>query len=225
MTNPAVILLSGGLDSTTVAAIVASKPDLYPIYPLTINYNQRHNRELKSAEAVVKHFDWETHKIINIDLSQIGGSALTDTSIPVPEEGLKPGIPVTYVPGRNTIFFAIAMAYAEVNDARYIYTGINAIDYSGYPDCRPEYLRQLNHLAKLSSKKAVEGNPITIKAPLIKMTKEEIIRHGIALKTPYALTWSCYKGGDKACGVCDSCRIRREAFEKVGVRDPIEYEG
>ena len=103
--------------------------------------------------------------------------------------------------------------------------GINAIDYSGYPDCRPEYLRQLNHLAKLSSKKAVEGNPITIKAPLIKMTKEEIIRQGIALKTPYALTWSCYKGGDKACGVCDSCRIRREAFEKVGVRDPIEYEG
>ena len=219
----AIILLSGGIDSTTVAAIVNSNYASDKVHALTINYNQRHVRELESAGAVASHYGWD-HKIITLNLAQFGGSALTDPNIAVPQDGLQSGIPVTYVPGRNTIFFSLALAYAEVRDADYIYSGVNAIDYSGYPDCRPEYIRELNRLAKLSSKRAVEGNPISIKAPLIHLTKVQIIQKGISLSTPYNLTWSCYNGGDKACGKCDSCRIRNSAFQEIGIRDPIDYE-
>lgn len=221
----AVVLLSGGLDSSTCMAI--AKNEGYELYALSFDYGQRHKRELKSAKKIAEHFDAKEHKILKIDLTQIGGSALTDGSIEVPEnrdlEEIPEEIPVTYVPARNTILLSFALAYAELIDADAIYIGANAIDYSGYPDCRPEYYKAFEGVAILGTKRGVEGRPVEIKYPLINMTKADIIRKGMELGVPYELTWSCYKGGEKACGVCDSCRLRIKGFKEAGYRDPLEY--
>ena len=222
----AVVLLSGGLDSSTCMAI--AKRDGYELYALSFEYGQRHDRELESAKAIAKHFGAKEHMILKMELDKIGGSALTDGSIEVPEnrdeEHMAEEIPVTYVPARNTILLSYALAYAEVKDADAIYIGANALDYSGYPDCRPEYYKAFEEVARLGTKRGVEGRPIEIKYPLIDMSKADIIRTGMELGVPYELTWSCYKGGEKACGVCDSCKLRLKGFREAGYEDPIEYE-
>ena len=222
----AVVLLSGGLDSSTCMAI--AKRDGYELYALSFQYGQRHERELESARAIAKHFGAKEHMILRIELDKIGGSALTDESIDVPEnrdeDKMAEEIPVTYVPARNTILLSYALAYAEVKDADAIYIGANALDYSGYPDCRPEYYTAFEEVARLGTKRGVEGRPIEIKYPLIEMSKADIIRTGMELGVPYELTWSCYKGGDKACGVCDSCKLRLKGFREAGYQDPLEYE-
>ncbi len=222
----AVVLLSGGLDSSTCMAI--AKKDGYELYALSFQYGQRHEKELESAKAIAKHFGAKEHMILRLELDRIGGSALTDESIEVPEnrdeEHMADEIPVTYVPARNTILLSYALAYAEVKDADAIYIGANALDYSGYPDCRPEYYKAFEDVARLGTKRGVEGRPIEIKYPLIDMSKADIIRTGMELGVPYELTWSCYKGGEKACGVCDSCKLRLKGFREAGYEDPIEYE-
>ncbi len=220
----AVVLLSGGLDSTTTLAIAIN--DGYDVYPITFRYGQRHNREIESAKRICEYYNLKL-KIVDINLREIGGSALTD-NIDVPKnrslEEISREIPVTYVPARNTIFLSIALGYAEVIDADRIYIGVNALDYSGYPDCRPEYIDEFNRLSKLATKKGVEGKQIEIVAPLIHMTKGEIIKKGMELNVPYELTWSCYEGGEKPCGKCDSCLLRLKGFMEAGERDPLEYE-
>ena len=222
----AVVLLSGGLDSSTCMAI--AKNDGYEIYALSFDYGQRHDRELESARAIARHFGAKEHLVLKMELDRIGGSALTDESIEVPEnrdeEHMAEDIPVTYVPARNTILLSYALAYAEVKDCDAIYIGANALDYSGYPDCRPEYYRAFEEVARLGTKRGVEGRPIEIKYPLIEMSKAEIIRTGMELGVPYELTWSCYKGGERACGVCDSCRLRLKGFREAGYEDPLDYE-
>ena len=222
----AVVLLSGGLDSSTCMAI--AKNEGYEVYALSFDYGQRHRKELESAKAIAEHFGAKEHKLLKIDLTQIGGSALTDESIEIPEnrdiEHISEEIPVTYVPARNTILLSFALAYAEVKNADAVYIGANALDYSGYPDCRPEYYKAFEEVARLGTKRGVEGRPIEIRYPLIDMTKAEIIRTGMKLGVPYGLTWSCYKGGEKACGVCDSCRLRLKGFREAGYEDPLEYE-
>jgi len=219
----AISLLSGGLDSTTVLGLVISRG--YDVTALSFDYGQRHSRELESAKKIAKHYGIE-HKIIKLDLRAVGGSALTD-NINVPknkiEEIGKEGIPVTYVPARNTIFLSIALGLAEVIGAKKIFIGVNALDYSGYPDCRPEYIEEYNKLSRLATKVGVEGKPIEIIAPLQYMTKAEIIKLGKKLKVPYELTWSCYNGGKKACGICDSCQLRLKGFMEAGYIDPIPY--
>ncbi len=219
----AVVLLSGGLDSSTVLAIALEMG--YEVHALSFDYGQRHSRELESAKKIAKYFN-VPHKIIKIDLRQIGGSALTD-NIEVPErnmEEIEKEIPITYVPARNTILLSLALGYAEVIDADAIFYGANAIDYSGYPDCRPEYVEAFERMANLGTKRGVEGKPIKIIAPIIHMTKAEIIKKGMELGVPYELTWSCYKGGEKACGKCDSCLLRLKGFMEAGYEDPLEYE-
>ncbi len=204
-----VVLLSGGLDSSTCLAQAIS--DGFEVVALSITYGQRHIKECESAKAIAKHFNVKQHFFLDINLSSWGGSALT-SDIPVPSDGISEGIPVTYVPGRNTIFIASAMSLAESVGAASVYLGINAVDYSGYPDCRPEYLDAYQSLSNLSSKMAIEGNPIQLVAPLINETKMGIVQKAFKLGVPIDLTWSCYKGFDKPCGVCDSCRIRDEAL-------------
>ncbi len=219
----AVSLLSGGLDSTTALAIALSEG--YEVYPLTIIYGQRHNKEIESAKKISQYYGLNL-KIVYVDLRNIGGSALTD-DIKVPEnkiEEIGKEIPVTYVPARNTIFLSIALGYAEVINAEKIFIGVNALDYSGYPDCRPEYINEFNKLAKLATKAGVEGKSIEIVAPLINMSKAEIIKKGMELNVPYHLTWSCYNGREKACGKCDSCLLRLKGFMEAGYEDPLEYE-
>ncbi len=219
----AVVLLSGGLDSATTLAIALWEG--YEVYALSFDYGQRHSRELESAKKIAKYYG-VSHKIMKVDLRQIGGSALTD-SIEVPERELvkiKDEIPVTYVPARNTILLSFALGYAEVIDADAIFYGANAIDYSGYPDCRPEYVEAFERMANLGTKRGVEGKPIKIVAPLINMTKAEIIKRGMELGVPYKLTWSCYRGGERACGRCDSCLLRLKGFMEAGYEDPLEYE-
>ncbi len=219
----AVVLLSGGLDSTTTLAMAIHEG--YEVYALSFDYGQRHSRELESAKKIARYYK-VPHKIMNVDLRQIGGSALTD-SIEVPErelEEIKGEIPVTYVPARNTILLSFALAYAEVIDADAIFYGANAIDYSGYPDCRPEYVEAFERMANLGTKRGVEGKFIKIVAPLINMTKAEIIKRGMKLGVPYELTWSCYRGGERACGRCDSCLLRLKGFMEAGYEDPLEYE-
>jgi 7-cyano-7-deazaguanine synthase len=219
----AVVLLSGGLDSSTVLAIALSQG--YEVHALSFDYGQRHSRELESAKKIAEYYK-VPHKIIKIDLRQIGGSALTD-NIEVPErdiEEIEKEIPITYVPARNTILLSYALGYAEVIDADAIFYGANAIDYSGYPDCRPEYVEAFERCANLGTKRGVEGRPIRIIAPIIHMTKAEIIKKGMELGVPYELTWSCYKGGKKACGKCDSCLLRLKGFMEAGYEDPLEYE-
>jgi len=218
--NKAVVLLSGGLDST-VTAYTAKKRGS-DIYALTVDYGQRHKREIESARKVAKAIGAKEHTVIKLDLAMFGGSALTDRRIKVPE-GRTEGIPQTYVPARNTIMLSIALAYAEAKGADYIYAGVNAVDYSGYPDCRPEFIKAFQKLADLATKRTVEGKRITIKTPLISLSKKEIVNLGVKLGAPLELTWSCYKGKRKACGKCDSCRLRLKGFEEAGLPDQIEY--
>lgn len=221
--NKAIVLVSGGLDSTTTLAI--AKDLGFECYALSFNYGQRHLSELNAAKKVAESFVVTDHKIISLDMGQIGGSALTDSNIDVPETH-EEGIPVTYVPARNTIFLSYALAWAEVIDANDIFIGVNAVDYSGYPDCRPEYIKAYEQLASLATKAGVEGASFKIHTPLIALTKAEIIKNGTALNVDYALTVSCYQADEdgKACGVCDSCRFRKEGFAAVKITDPTRYQ-
>lgn len=218
----AVIMISGGLDSTTVLAMARSQG--YECYTLSFDYGQRHRAELAAASRTAKALGSVEHKVVKLDLGTIGGSALTDLSIAVPEEETA-GIPVTYVPARNTIFLSIALGWAEVLEARKIFVGVNAVDYSGYPDCRPEYIEAFEVMANLATKAGVEGQKLDIAAPLIDMTKSEIIRAGTALGVDYSLTVSCYQADEsgRACGKCDSCRLRRQGFIDAGLADPTVY--
>jgi 7-cyano-7-deazaguanine synthase len=218
----AVVLLSGGLDSATVLAIARSQG--FECHALSVDYGQRHSAELDAAQRVAKAGGSRDHRIMRVDLGGIGGSALTDGTIAVPETPTT-GIPVTYVPARNTMMLSLALAWAEVLAARDIFIGVNAIDFSGYPDCRPEFISAFSHLAGLATKAGVEGHPCRIHAPLISLSKAEIIREGTRLGVDYALTVSCYQadGLGRACGRCDSCRLRRAGFEAAGVPDPTAY--
>jgi 7-cyano-7-deazaguanine synthase len=220
----AVTLLSGGLDSATVLAIARSEG--YECHCLSIDYGQRHRAELAAAARVAKTLGAHEHRVVKLDLTTFGGSALTDKNIAVPVAGIKDGIPVTYVPARNTIMLALALAWAEVLAAQHIFFGANAVDYSGYPDCRPEYMRAFETLANLATKAAVEGSRLTLHTPVIDLGKADIIRRGAALGVDYALTVSCYQaGGDgRACGRCDSCRLRKAGFEAAGIADPTRYQ-
>ena len=218
----AVLLLSGGLDSATTLAI--AKSEGRECHCLTVDYGQRHRAELAAAARVARALSAASHKVLTIDLAGVGGSALTDRSIAVPEAPTQ-GIPVTYVPARNTILLALALAWAEVLAAQDIYFGANAVDYSGYPDCRPEYMRAFETLANLGTKAAVEGRRMTLHTPIIDLTKAEIIRRGAELGVDYSLTVSCYQAtaDGHACGRCDACRLRRAGFEAAGVPDPTRY--
>lgn len=223
MKPKAIVLLSGGLDSATTLAIAHA--DGFETYCLSFDYGQRHRAELKAAANVAAALGAAEHRCVTLDLGQFGGSALTDHSIEVPTAGVQPGIPVTYVPARNTIMLSLALAWAEVLQARDIYVGINAVDYSGYPDCRPEYLAAFQTMANLATKAGVEGGALTVHAPLIDLSKAAIIRRGSHLGVDYGLTVSCYQADaeGRACGVCDSCRLRREGFLAAGVPDPTRY--
>ena len=218
----AVILVSGGLDSTTVLAM--AKRQGYECYTLTFDYGQRHRAELLAAERVSDTLGDVEHKLVHLNLDSIGGSALTDTSIDVPEEETE-GIPITYVPARNTVFLSIALGWAEVLGAHDIFIGVNAVDYSGYPDCRPEFIASFEAMANLATRVGVEGEAIRINTPLMELTKGDIIKAGVALGVDYALTVSCYQATDDglACGLCDSCRLRRQGFEDAAVVDPTRY--
>ncbi|HEX4911477.1 MAG TPA: 7-cyano-7-deazaguanine synthase QueC [Permianibacter sp.] len=218
----AVVLLSGGLDSTTCLAIAKSQG--FDCYALSFRYGQRSQQEVVFAERIAKAMQVREHKIIDLDLSQIGGSALTDSSIAVPESPTS-GIPVTYVPARNTVFLSIALGWAEVLDARHIFTGVNAVDYSGYPDCRPEYIAAFERMANLATRAGVEGHRLHIETPLIALSKAQIIQTGQALGVDYGLTVSCYQADDhgRACGRCDACRLRKQGFADAGVADPTGY--
>jgi len=222
--NPkkAVVLLSGGLDSATCLAIAKSQG--FACYALSLDYHQRHIAELVAARNVANFLGTADHKTVQLDLSLFGGSALTDKAIKVPEIASS-GIPVTYVPARNTIMLSLALAWAEVLKAQDIFIGVNALDYSGYPDCRGEYVKAFQTMANLATKSAVEGQTITIHAPLIEMTKAEIVKLGTQLGLDYAMTVSCYQANSegKACGVCDSCRLRREGFKQANLPDPTYY--
>ncbi|MEM8781074.1 MAG: 7-cyano-7-deazaguanine synthase QueC [Cyanobacteria bacterium P01_G01_bin.49] len=214
----AVVLLSGGLDSATSAAIAISQG--YEIIALSLRYGQRHHRELSAAEAVAKALKITQHYVIDVNIAQWGGSSLTDNNLSLPQEGINPDIiPSTYVPGRNTVFIAIALSLAEAKNANAIFLGINAVDYSGYPDCRPEYLQAYQTLATLSSKAGLEGHSPQLIAPLIKDTKVDIIRRAVNLGVPIQDTWSCYRGEAEPCGLCDSCRIRDHALIEAGYPD------
>ncbi|MEX0271470.1 7-cyano-7-deazaguanine synthase QueC [Leptolyngbyaceae cyanobacterium UHCC 1019] len=215
MKPKAVVLLSGGLDSATAAAQAIA--DGYEIIALSLRYGQRHDREILAAQHVASHLGIQNHFILSVDLAQWGGSALTDSAIAVPQSGVQPGeIPITYVPGRNTVFIAIALSLAEAKGATAIYLGINAVDYSGYPDCRPDYLSAFQQLATLSSKAGLEGNAPTLIAPLVMDSKVDIVHKALAFGIPIALTWSCYQGNTDPCGRCDSCRIRDKALIEAG---------
>lgn len=218
----AVVLLSGGLDSATVLADARVRG--FACHTLAFEYGQRHRAELAAAERVAAALGAVEHREVAIPIGLFGGSALTDPSIAVPDEG-GAGIPVTYVPARNTIFLSLALGWAEVLDAAAILIGVNAVDYSGYPDCRPEFIAAFNDVARLATKQAVEGRPVSVEAPLVDMSKAGIIRRGVELGVDYALTVSCYRADadGRACGHCDACRFRREGFEKAGVPDPTRY--
>ncbi|MBF6058026.1 MULTISPECIES: 7-cyano-7-deazaguanine synthase QueC [Thiomicrorhabdus] len=220
-----VILLSGGLDSATVLAI--AKNAGYDCHTISFDYGQRHHSELEAAERVSSAFGVTSHRVIKVDMRNIGGSALTDPSIEVPTSGVDESlIPITYVPARNTVFLSYALALAEVLEANDIFIGVNAVDYSGYPDCRPEFIDAFEKMANLATRIGVEGRPIHIQTPLIDLSKAEIIRKGSELGVDYALTISCYQADDlgRACGVCDSCRLRKKGFEDAGIPDPTPYQ-
>lgn len=218
----AVVLLSGGLDSATVLAIAKSQG--FDCYCLSLDYHQRHIAELQAAENLAHVLGASAHKTVQLDLSLFGGSALTDNAIAVPEIATD-GIPVTYVPARNTIMLSLALAWAEVLKSQDIFIGVNALDYSGYPDCRGEYIHAFQTMANLATKSAVEGKTITVHAPLIDLTKAQIVHQGVALGVDYAMTVSCYQANQQgeACGLCDSCRLRREGFNAAGIQDPTRY--
>lgn len=221
--NKAVVLLSGGLDSATALALAIR--DGFECHTLSVNYGQRHQAELAAAQRLADMLGARQHRVIALNLQTFGGSALTDPSIDVPTEGAAGGIPITYVPARNTIFLSLALAWAEVLGAHAIVIGANAVDYSGYPDCRPDYLKAYEAMANLATRAAVEGNRLEIHAPLVRMTKAQIILAGIEAGVDFSLTVSCYQadasGG--ACGACDACRIRRAGFAAAGVHDPTHY--
>jgi 7-cyano-7-deazaguanine synthase len=214
----AIVLLSGGLDSATAAA-QAIADDYAPI-ALSFRYGQRHERELEAAKKVAAHLGIQENYVLDVNLAQWGGSSLTDLDETLPQEGVQPNqIPSTYVPGRNTVFISLALSLAEAKSAQAIYLGINAVDYSGYPDCRPEYLEAFQQLASLSSKAGLEGNAPILVAPLVRDTKEAIVRRALRLSVPIEDTWSCYQGGEEPCGLCDSCRIRDKALIDAGHPD------
>ena len=223
MARGAVVLLSGGLDSATVLAI--ARHGGWRCHALSIDYGQRHRAELDAAARVALDLGAHEHRVARVDLGLFGGSALTDPAIAVPTQPAA-GIPVTYVPARNTIFLSLALAYAEVREADAIFTGANAVDYSGYPDCRPEYMAAFERLANLATKRAVEGAPIRIESPIIAWSKARIVQEGASLGVDYSLTVSCYNAdaAGRACGRCDSCRLRRAGFEEAGVIDPTRYQ-
>ncbi|MBP9713574.1 MAG: 7-cyano-7-deazaguanine synthase QueC [Sterolibacterium sp.] len=219
----AVVLLSGGLDSATILALARSQG--FTCHCLSLDYGQRHNAELKAAARVAASLGAAAQRTLQLDLATFGGSALTDERIAVPTGGVQPGIPVTYVPARNTIMLSLALAWAEVLDARDIFVGVNAVDYSGYPDCRPEYIRAFEVMANLATKSAVEGRTLHLHAPLIDLSKAEIIRLGQSLGVDYALTVSCYQADEqgRACRQCDACRLRHDGFVAAGLADPTLY--
>jgi 7-cyano-7-deazaguanine synthase len=219
MNKNAVVLLSGGLDSATVLAMARQQG--YTCYALSVDYGQRHHAELAASQRVAQLLGAREHRVVTIDLTGFGGSALTDNNIAVPQQP-STGIPSTYVPARNTIMLSLALAWAEVLQAQDIFIGVNAVDYSGYPDCRPAYIDAFEKMANLATKSAIEGAPLHLHAPLLHLTKAEIIRQGNALGVDYAMTVSCYQADEtgRACGLCDSCRLRRAGFEAAGVSDP-----
>ena len=222
MSKKAIILLSGGLDSATSLAI--AKKEKYDCYALSVNYHQRHNYELTAAKNIAKFFSVKDLKEVEIDLSWLQNSALTNKSLNIPENP-STGIPVTYVPARNTIMMSLAMAWAESIDCTNIFIGVNAVDYSGYPDCREEYIKSFQNMANLATKNAVEGDLIKIHTPLINLSKKEIIQKGVELGVDYSLTISCYQVTSEglACGKCDSCRLRKAGFKDAGLPDPTRY--
>ncbi len=224
MKKKAVVLLSGGLDSATTLAMARAAG--YASYALSFDYGQRHRCELAASDTVADFLGAAEHRTVTLDLRQFGGSALTDDAIDVPDSGGE-GIPVTYVPARNTVFLSLALAWAEVLQAHDIFIGVNAVDYSGYPDCRPEFIQAFEQMANLATKAGVEGERFTIHAPLIELSKAEIIQQGTALGVDYGMTVSCYNPNDEglACGRCDSCRLRAEGFAAAGVADPTRYQG
>lgn len=223
MAKKAVVLVSGGLDSATILALAASEG--YDCYTMAFDYGQRHRAELAAAERISGAAGALDHKVISLDLTAIGGSALTDSAIDVPDHSDAPGIPVTYVPARNTVFLSIALGWAEVLDAQDIFIGVNAVDYSGYPDCRPEYIAAFERMANLATRAGVEGSALRIRTPLMELSKADIIALGTELDVDYALTVSCYRANARgeACGRCDSCYLRREGFRQAGVADPTRY--
>ncbi|ASK34622.1 7-cyano-7-deazaguanine synthase QueC [Alloalcanivorax mobilis] len=220
----AVVLLSGGLDSATCLAMARDQG--YRCHTIAFDYGQRTRAELKAAERLSVELGAQSHRVIELGLGTIGGSALTDHSIDVPEDGGE-GIPVTYVPARNTVFLSLALGLAEVVDASALFIGVNAVDYSGYPDCRPAFIDAFQTLANLATKAGVEGHPMRIATPLMHLSKAQIIAQGVALGVDYALTVSCYQADSegRACGRCDSCRLRRQGFDQAGVTDPTVYQG
>ncbi len=222
MEKKAIILLSGGLDSITILA--QAKKSGYQCFALSFDYGQRHNAELNAAKKIALQYQVASHKVIKLGLGEIGGSALTDENIAVPDSPQQ-GIPVTYVPARNTIFLSFALGWAEVLDAHDIFIGVNAVDFSGYPDCRPEFIEAFQALSNLATKSGVEGTSIKIHAPLIHLGKAEIIYQGLALGVDYKHTVSCYMADKQghACGKCDACRLRRIGFKEAGIEDPTQY--
>ncbi len=216
----AVVLLSGGLDSTTCMAV--AKSEGYELYPISFDYSQRHNIELNKAKEIAKYFGVKDHKIIK--MQNVGGSALTDASIDVPEYQETDTIPVTYVPARNLLFLSYAVGYAEVIGAEAIFIGVSAVDYSGYPDCRPEFIEAFQRVVAVGTAAGATGKVIEVKTPIIRLSKAETIELGNRLGAPYHLTTSCYNGREKACGVCDSCTLRLKGFKDAGLVDPIDYE-
>ena len=225
MTQKAVILLSGGLDSSTV--LYQAQADGYDCYTLSFDYQQRHRRELDAARQIAEAAGVKEQQVVRFDLGLWGGSALTDHTLDVPRDrapqDMADNIPITYVPARNSIFLSFALAYAEALSAECVYLGVNALDYSGYPDCRPDYIQAMQQVFQLGTKQGREGNPITIKTPLIYLKKTEIIQLGNQLHVPWEKTWSCYQGEAEACGVCDSCQLRLKAFQDLGLTDPLPY--
>ncbi|WP_374246106.1 7-cyano-7-deazaguanine synthase QueC [Zoogloea sp.] len=224
MSTPrALVLLSGGLDSATCLAI--ARAEGFETYALSVEYGQRHAAELAAARRVAAALGAVAHRVAHVDLGQFGGSALTDPALAVPTGGLGAGIPITYVPARNTIMLSIALAWAEVLGADHIYVGVNAVDYSGYPDCRPAFIDAFEKMANLATKAGVEGHRLAIHAPLIDLSKADIVRRGTALGVDYSLTVSCYQADDagRACGLCDACRLRKAGFEAAGLPDPTPY--
>lgn len=220
----AVILMSGGLDSTTCLAL--AKEQGYQCYALSFSYGQRHSSELEAAKRIAKHFKVEEYRVANIDLAAFGGSSLTDTSMAIPEEESQDEVPTTYVPARNTIFLSYALAWAEVLQAEAVFIGVNAVDYSGYPDCRPEYIAAFEKMANLATVFAIQGQSLRIETPLMHLSKAEIIRLGVSLGVDYSLTVSCYQADEqgRACGRCDSCRLRKQGFVEARVEDMTYYQ-
>lgn len=220
----AIVILSGGLDSTVCMSV--AKYENYEIFPMTFSYGQRHSREVEQAKKVSKYYECEKHLVLDIGFfSQIGASALTSQEIEVPaNRDIDNEIPVTYVPFRNAVFLSMAVGYAEAIGAEKIYIGVNALDYSGYPDCRPQFIKAFQEVVNVGSAAPQKGCPIAIETPLLSLTKAEIVKLGVENGAPLHLTTSCYNGGEKACGICDSCQLRLKGFKEAGIEDPIEYD-